>query len=201
MGKSSTARGRVAHGLMAAGAVAICCALVLFCYNVWVGWRAGERAHAVLDLLPEPAVTLDISAIDPNAAMPAVDIDGTSYCGTLSLPELGLELPIANACSSDQLAFTPCRYEGSVYADNLVIAGIDFDAHFGSLTGLNGGEEVVISDTLGNTALYYIDGIEALQPTDLDRAVSGSDDADVDDLRLMVCGADQKVRFVVYCSA
>ena len=43
--------------------------------------------------------------------------------------------------------------------------------------------------------------VEALQPTDLDRAVSGSDDADVDDLRLMVCGADQKVRFVVYCSA
>ena len=42
--------------------------------------------------------------------------------------------------------------------------------------------------------------VEALQPTDLDRAVSGSDDADVDDLRLMVCGADQKVCFVVYCS-
>ena len=50
------------------------------------------------------------------------------------------------------------------------------------------------------TSTNYVDGIEALQPTDLDRAVSGSDDADVDDLRLMVCGADQKVRFVVYCS-
>lgn len=200
MGKSSTAQGRMARGLMVAGAVAICCALVLFCYNVWVDWRAGERARAVLDSLPEPTVTLDIDAIDPNAAMPAVDIDGAPYCGTLSLPELGLELPIADTYSSGQLALTPCRYEGSLYADNLVIAGIDFDAHFGSLTTLNGGEEVAISDTLGNTVLYYVNGVETLQPTDLDRVVSGSDGTDAGDLRLMVCGADQKVRFVVHCS-
>lgn len=190
-------RGRV---LSALGVAMICCAVALFASNAWIGWRAGVRAHEVLDALPEPAVALDADGIDPAAAMPAVEVDGAPYCGTISIPALDLELPISDACSDAQLAVAPCRVAGSVYGGDLAVAGVDYDAHFGGLEMLLGGEEVVVADTMGNKFPYYVEGIQTLQPMDIEGALRASaTDAADGELRLVVCAADLRAQLVVHC--
>ena len=196
--KTAISQGRPGRLLILVGALTICCALGLFGYNRWVDWRAGERSRAVLDSLPAPAISLDINDIDPKAAMPAVEVDSASYCATLSLPARGIDLPIADTYSTDQLALTPCRYAGSLYGDSLVLVGMDFDTQFGPFLSLSGGEDLLVSDMLGNEVAYRVDSVQVLQPMSIERALEPQADSGAG-LYLVVCDVNRQARAVVYC--
>ena len=78
--------------------------------------------------------------LDPNREMPVLEADGNLYIGILKIPALNLELPVMSDWSYPQLRTAPCRYAGSAYQDDLVIAAHNYRRHFGLLGTLAAGE-------------------------------------------------------------
>ena len=133
--------------------------------------------------------------------MPAVKIQDNDYIGVVSVPALGLELPVMSDWSYARLDIAPCRYSGSAYADDLVIAGHSYRSHFSPLWQLSGGEEVIFTDTVGNVFTYKVTSVETVQPTDIELMVGDPDDADKGwDLTLFTCTYDSRARVAVRCS-
>lgn len=96
--------------------------------------------------------------------MSTIAIDGREYVGFLRVPELGLELPVLAEWSYSGLRVAPCRYAGSVYAGNMVVAAHNYASHFGGLRGLSYGDEVSFVDVLGNVFTYRVASVEQLDP-------------------------------------
>ena len=73
--------------------------------------------------LTEPVSTCSPSCyVDPyDTEMTQVTVRGNSYVGYLSIPALGLELPVMADWSYKRLRTAPCRYSGSTKTDDLVI--------------------------------------------------------------------------------
>ena len=59
------------------------------------------------------------------------------YIGVLQIPSLDLTLPVISDWSYPALQIAPCRYEGSAYDGGMVIAGHNFDSHFGNYLSWN----------------------------------------------------------------
>ena len=81
--------------------------------------------------------------------MPTQEIDGQRYIGTLRLESLGLTLPIISEWDYTRLRIAPCRYAGSAYLDNMVIAAHNYESHFGQLKNLSQGEQITFTDIDG----------------------------------------------------
>lgn len=191
----------VAVSLMVAGALLVLSAAVLAGVNVVLDARAGSAAASVLEEFPVQAKAIDSSSLDPEASMPAVKIQDNDYIGVVSVPALGLELPVMSNWSYARLDIAPCRYSGSAYADDLVIAGHSYRSHFSPLWQLSGGEEVIFTDTVGNVFTYEVTSVETVQPTDIELMVGDPDDADKGwDLTLFTCTYDSRARVAVRCS-
>ena len=69
--------------------------------------------------------------LNPEMDMPTQEVDGQSYIGVLELQPLGLSLPIISQWSYPGLRIAPCRYTGSAYQNDLVIAAHNYTSHFG----------------------------------------------------------------------
>ncbi len=60
-------------------------------------------------------------------------IDGNYYIGVLTIPSLDLSLPVMEDWDDEKLKISPCRYAGSLYQKNLVIAGHNYQRHFNGI--------------------------------------------------------------------
>ena len=173
---------------MAVGAVLIVMALSLFLYNRLEDRQAGEAADSVLPelqaaieeaakSLPQAQMQDDSSvAVDPNASaqMPETEINGYAYIGYLSLPSIDLELPVMSQWDDERLRIAPCRHTGSVDGDDLVIAGHNYDRHFGRLTNLKQGDLVFFTDLTGTTTAYSVVMTEVLDATAIHEMLNSS---------------------------
>ena len=130
---------------MAAGFLLVLAALLLTGYNVWDEGRAGDAADATFQALKFqteegqeelPEYILPDYLVDPRFEMPTVEIDGYDYIGYLDIPSLELSLPVMSEWSYPQLKIAPCRYAGSVYLDDMILAAHNYDRHFGRLKNL-----------------------------------------------------------------
>ena len=117
--------------LILLGALLLAGALGLLGYNQWDNGRAQKAAAQVLDQLE---TTLDEqenhlqllvpTQVDDTAReMTVTAIDGWDYIGYLSIPSIGLALPVMSEWSYPGLKIAPGRYAGSVFTDDLVICG------------------------------------------------------------------------------
>lgn len=180
--------------LVAAGAILILAALALLGYNMVTDARAGRQAEA---LLADVQSALDehtpVSALGPE--LPVVEIDGYGYVGTLSVPTLGLELPVMSDWDYKRLKIAPCRQFGSSRTDDLVIAAHNYKTHFGLLGELSPGDPVVFTDMDGIVSHYSVAETQVLQPTEVD-AVQNSGY----DLVLYTCTTGGRSRVVVFCN-
>lgn len=180
--------------LVAAGAILILAALALLGYNMVTDARAGRQAEA---LLADVQSALDehtpVSALGPE--LPVVEIDGYGYVGTLSVPTLGLELPVMSDWDYKRLKIAPCRQFGSSRTDDLVIAAHNYKTHFGLLGELSPGDPVAFTDMDGIVNHYSVAGTQVLQPTEVD-AVQNSGY----DLVLYTCTIGGRSRVVVFCN-
>ncbi len=186
--------------LLISGAVLILAAAVLTGYNLWADVSAAEASDDVLSELAaalpntddkEPVPTY---VRNPNIPMPTVNIDGTDYIGALSIPSLGIELPIASDWNYTQLRVSPCRYTGSAYLDDLVICGHNYSSHFGGLKNLKPGDRVVFTDADGNVFEYKVVSVEDLRPTAVEEMKTGDWD-----LSLFTCTIGGRTRVTVRC--
>ena len=207
---------------MILGLLLIVAALVLACYNIWDEQRAGRISDDLLARLEsviadrgqaeEQALEgIGDSAQDdsdaamqtaeqpiyvqnPGMEMPIVTIDEEDYIGTLSIPSLGLTLPVLDDWSYPKLKKAPCRYVGSVYQNNMVIAAHNYTTHFGSVNKLRSGDTVTFRDAYGNTFIYEVIELEILQPSDVEEMQTGDWD-----LTLFTCTVGGSSRVTVRC--
>ena len=96
----------------------------------------------------------------PMAQIPIIEIDGTAYMGVLSIPQLGLSLPVAQNYSEAAMYKTPCVYTGSIEGKNLIIGAHNYTAHFGTINQLEQGAQITLLDATGSTHTYVLLGQE-----------------------------------------
>ena len=188
---------------MAAGFLLVLAALLLTGYNVWDEGRAGDAADATFQALKFqteegreelPEYILPDYLVDPRFEMPTVEIDGYDYIGYLDIPSLELSLPVMSEWSYPQLKIAPCRYAGSVYLDDMILAAHNYERHFGRLKNLEGGELVQFTDVDGNVFDFSVTELELLWPEQTEEMLSGEWD-----LTLFTCTLGGRQRVTVRC--
>ncbi len=205
--------------LTVTGIVLIVAALALTVHNVWEVAAAGRAAESSLSELraqmssaPEPQFVFPSvdseadGATDGADAPPDGDVpedvtsvlpgDGTEYAGILSLPTLGLELPVIDRLTSRDLKRAPCRYFGSPDTQDLVIAGHNYTTHFGTLHSLREGDPVSFFSVSGEERRYSVRAVEILDPWQIDEMTAGEWP-----LTLFTCTVGGAARVTVRCSA
>ncbi len=102
-----------------------------------------------------------------------------SYMGLLSIPSLGLELPVMSDWSYPNLRVAPCRYSGTVADGNLIIAAHNYRSHFGRISELDSGDEIIFTDGGGVVHKYNVVQSEIINGKDAAAMEYGSDDWDI----------------------
>lgn len=205
-------KNRIGNILKGAGLILVTAAVLLLVYNLWDGHRARESEEAILaEYLQEnkkASESPDASdkedkqnipdyLLNPDMDMPEYTLKslGDVACiGILEIPVLNLELPVISSWSYSSLRLAPCRYSGSAYKGNLVIAAHNYQSHFGGLRTLPEGSEVFFTDAVGNRFSYYVAVTEALTPWSVDDMTSGEWP-----LTLFTCTLDSQNRVTVRC--
>lgn len=208
-------RRKAGNLLMIAGALMVASALSLFLYNQWDANRAETRASQVMEEIREQegsaeargtirieeenAEIVDTKIVRPmSETMRVMTIDGREYIGYLSIPALGLELPVMSEWSYDGLKIAPGRYSGSLYTGDLVIAGHNYARHFSPIKWLETGTEVDFTDTDQQTWHYQVSSIEQLRPEQVGRMIKKSETDDWE-LTLFTCSTGGQTRYAVRC--
>lgn len=196
---------------MVLGAVLIFGALFLFSRNKKDEKEAELAAVNLLPLLLEKIeennsadgtpktyqqpISTPIDYLDDSAfEMTEVEIDGHAYIGYLSIPALGLDLPIMADWNYGKLQIAPCRYTGSVRGEDLVLMAHNYASHFGRLAALEEGDNVIFTDMDGVVTVYQVVGQDILDPYAVEEMTSGEFD-----LTLFTCTYGGQSRVTVYC--
>ena len=193
------------------GIVLLVAALALLCYNTWESQQAMEASDTILTTIQQtrdetPMESSDASETpsgdpllipfdSPVKEMTVVEVNGYDYIGTLSIPILGLELPVMSELDYPRLRISPCRQNGSVYTDDLVIAAHNYNSHFGKLSQLRPDDLLTFTDMEGVAHLYHIEAIDVLEPTAVDAVLSSPFD-----LVLYTCTYGGEKRVAVFCN-
>ncbi len=182
------------------GMVLIVAAVALLAYNLYEARQAQELVERRLQELeieiPENFSEEGLPEYlqNPEMEMPVKRIHGNDYIGMLELPALGLKLPVISTWSYPNLRVAPCRYQGSAYTDDLILAAHNYASHFGKLKTLHQGDEVSFTDVDGHRFVYKVIDIETLQPTALKEMEAGEWD-----LTLFTCTIGGQSRVTVRC--
>lgn len=186
------------------GLLCLLAAVCLTAYNFWSDARAGKTSDHVLRQMeqlgrdnaqdPHAAEEVPDYILNPRMDMPTQEIEGQNYIGTLQIDALELSLPVISEWSYSRLQVAPCRYTGSVYMDNMVIAAHNYTSHFGRLKELSQGDAVTFTDIDGNVFRYQVTEIETLQPSSVKEMTSGDWD-----MTLFTCTIGGRTRVTVRC--
>ena len=162
--------GKVMKGkiLTGVGLLLIAAALLLTVYNIRESDRAGAeseemvvRMESLTAALPERLETEKKELVpeykkNPEMEMPTVEVNGQECVGMIEIPALGLKLPVISEWSDAKLKKAPCRYSGSAYLKNMIIAGHNYRTHFSGIKRLNPRDSVVFTDADGNVFSYEV---------------------------------------------
>lgn len=207
-------KNRLGRFFTGAGLILVASAVLLLMYNLWDSRRAEESQEEILaeylsenkkasevpsDPDGEAADSQDIPdyMLDPDMEMPEFTLSSLgdiSCIGILEIPALDLKLPVISRWSYPALKLAPCRYSGSAYKGDLVIAAHNYQSHFGGLRTLAPGSEVFFTDAVGNRFSYYVAVTEALTPWSVADMTSGEWP-----LSLFTCTLDSQNRVTVRC--
>ena len=173
-------------------------------YNVWDENRAAESVENILrqmdTLIPKPeevklpeGMTPDY-LLAPKMEMPTVEVEENKYIGYITIPAIGIDLPVMGEWNYPNLKISPCRYAGSAYLDDLVICAHNYAHHFGGLSQLSIGDRVEFTDVDGNLFEYSVAEKEQLNPDEAARMLSGGWD-----LSLFTCTLGGQYRVTIRC--
>lgn len=207
-------KNRKGNLLIVLGLLLAAAAFGLTLYNIQEQKKAGEAASEALAAIeaqlahegmhdvsdPENGADAEdgqppLYYLYPDMSMPTAKVDGQEYVGKLEIPVLGLELPILSEWSYPGLRSAPCRYQGSVYQCNMIIAAHNYAAHFGNLKYLKQGDQLCFTDMDDNSFVYEVDCLEVLEPAEVEKMESGDWD-----LTLFTCTIGGAARVTVRCN-
>ena len=189
--------------LMTIGLLLIAAAFLLMVYNIWESKKAENMSEEILNQIKDgqdenvssdDADEKPLYEIYPDMEMPVLTIDGVDYIGILTVPSLGLELPVAGNWSYPNLRRSPCRYKGSAYSNDMIIAGHNYSRHFGGLKNLAIGEEISFRDVDGHIFQYQVDDIETIPGTAVEDMHAGEWD-----MTVFTCTYGGKSRVTIRC--
>lgn len=195
---------------MVLGALLILASLGLLAYNKWDAARADKAAQTALGEL-ENTLTKTIEEknkaddvvlqpeLDPDQPMTEVELDGWNYIGYLSIPSIGLNLPVMSEWSYAGLKVAPGRYSGSTYADNMVVCAHNYAKHFSPIKWMAEGAEVYFTDMDGMRWSYEVSAVETIQPTQIEKMTEKTEDSENWDLTLFTCTTGGSARCAVRC--
>lgn len=169
------------------GAVLMMSALLLFFCNIYEEYRAGRESELLLNELQ--------TAMSEEADKSVIMIDGYEYIGIISIPDLELTLPIMADWDYNRLKYAPCRHFGSSDTDDLVIAAHNYKTHFGRLSELTIGAEVIFTDMNGSEIHYTVQKLITLSPDDVEAVQDSSFD-----LVLYTCTVSGSARTAAFCT-
>lgn len=214
-GKKLTSK-QAGKGLMGLGLLLLMAAIALTGYNLWDSRRADQAAADAVRRLREQitdgrqavaesgegsvirgqqaAEELPLYMQYPEMEMPVMVVDGNEYIGLLTIPVLELELPVISQWSRPNLKIALCRYSGSAYLGDLIIAGHNYSGYFHDLVTLEPGDQVLFTDVDGNLFSYQVTETEVLAATAIEEMQSGDWD-----LTLFTCTYDTRARVAVRC--
>ena len=160
--------------------------------------ETGETSAAVppqteIEVIPDLQKPVELLT-EEDKKMEEVEVDGNLYIGYISIPALNLELPVMSSWSLDLLKIAPCRYNGSIRGEDLVIMAHNYTSHFGSLSRLAVGDSVSFTDVKGKVTRYEVVGKDVLDPSAVEVITSGEYD-----LTLFTCTYGGASRVTVYC--
>lgn len=195
-------------------------AAALFTYNVWDDKRASDTSEKVLEQIkiirqennnntsgpdddnagsatakPGLQEAIPDYILNPDMDMPTAMIDGRNYVGTIEIPSMELELPVLEEWSYPGLKIAPCRYDGTAYKNNLIIAAHNYDSHFGRLKELHEGDDIIFTDMDGNVFSYKVALVDTLEPYAVEEMKSGGWA-----LTLFTCTLGGQMRVTVRCN-
>jgi sortase A len=188
-----TKKSKGARALMLLGCLLLLAAAALAAYNIVSEKNADARAEAAVTELKK--VIPERTDTETTAKqMQTITVDGSTYIGYISIPALNIDLPVNSEWSYPLLKKAPCRYKGSIFTDDLIIAGHNYQRHFGGLKLLETGDEVDFTDADGIVYKYTVSSVEKLAGRD----VQGMEDGDWD-LTLFTCTIGGVSRVTVRC--
>lgn len=177
--------------LVAAGALLLLAGALLAGQNLLTERRA---ARQTADLLA--AVETRIAA---PADLPAPEVTGDPWAGyevigVVSLPDLGLSLPVLADYTQDLLAVAPCRYTDDLALEpgQLVVAGHNYRTHFGRLGELAPGSRITWQNLDGVTYTYTVTEVTEIDAGDREALEQGDWD-----LTLFTCDVTRTRRILV----
>jgi len=187
--------------LIAVGIILVLGALFLFLKNEYDSSQAGKIQDESMTVLRqkiesgvEPSNAASQNGDETSSDIPSIEINGEKYMGYLYFPSLSKEFSVMSSWSYPKLKKSVCRYYGSVYTNDLVIAGHNYRKHFGQLKKLNVGDKVYFISSNGVSYEYEVGEIEIVSPTDISRMIESQYD-----LTLFTCTYGGQDRYTVRC--
>lgn len=177
---------------MILGTVLIAAALSLFLWNNYENKKADK---AVKEILPKLQTAIsEAGESDEITNTPSVTVEEYEYIGFLDIPDLSLQLPIMREWDYNRLKIAPCRFYGSAYTDDLVIAAHNYSRHFGKIGRLKVGSEIYFTDVYGEVICYEVLELETLGGNDTTNMISSGYD-----LTLFTCTYSGESRITIRC--
>lgn len=129
----------------------------------------------------------------------SVEINGEKYIGIITVPAIGVELPVMAEWSYPNLKHAPCRYKGSVQSDNLIICAHNYNSHFGGIRNLNTGDLISFTDCVGSVYSYEVVQIDEINGKDVEAMMKNA--GDEWDLTIFTCTLGGQSRVTVRAEA
>ena len=127
--------------------------------------------------------------------LPTTQVDVYESIGVLSIPVLGIELPVLTDWSYAKLKLAPCVYYGTYESPNFVIAAHNYSSHFGRLSKLQPEDLIIFTDVSGTAHVYEVILIETLPPDATEEMLTSGFD-----LSLYTCTPGGSNRVTVRCN-
>ena len=193
----------IRRGLM--GVFLICCGIAMIAtaammsvQNIVENDYAGREAEQLREELEEvveshTAVQQFLEDI-PAGEMKVETIRDNNLVGVITIPSIGISLPVMNEWSYPNLRKSACRYSGTVEDGNFIILAHNYSYHFGRLKELGEGDIIDFTDNFGESQRYVVQKRETLGGYELD-ALTNTDY----DLTLFTCTYGGASRVVVRC--
>ena len=192
---------KIGSFLIAVGMLMIAGCAVLFWRNLQedkeAETSANLRLHTVREYLQNPSEVKqddDEPVFYGEDLLPEVDLDGDVYIGILSIPNVGMELPVMKDCTASNMKLAPCLYSGALQTKDMVICGHNYKSSFGKLWSVGSGDYVTFTAMNGTVYTYQVGEVEILEANEIERMTVSQWP-----LSLYTCTYNGKQRVTIRC--
>ncbi len=147
--------------IIGAGILLVIASLAILIFSFANRQAAAQDAQQIVSelrtLMPE---THDIVPDDRvNMTMPAMEVDGESFCGIIEIPQYSTELPVCERWKKNRVDSYPCKYTGDLYDGSLIIGAGDNTELFSFAKKIQNDDVVFITDMTGGRYAYKVSDI------------------------------------------